>query len=381
MAITTATVTGPLLDATGAAIASEYVTFRPKTAGADNDVSPTTVIGRKTVEVQTDANGDLSVVLWVNGDSDINCVYEITTQNNRIEPTDVIIPTSAAGGSIALGELLINHVVSGSSTQQSSVLADAKAYTDALAADPSSNASLSASEWRTDLGLVIGTDVQAYDAQLADIAGLTPTDGNIIVGDGANFVAESGATARTSLGLGAADAVSHGSLTLTTDLAVAEGGTGASTASAARTNLGAQAQGDVLDDLNTLGAATADGEFIVATGSGSFAYESGTTVRASLGLQTNAAGSTTSVTTTTYTALSTDSVLLCNNASGVTVTLLAAATAGDGFKLIIKNLHATASVTVDGNGSETIDGGTTATLATQYESITIVSDGSNWHII
>jgi hypothetical protein len=51
------------------------------------------------------------------------------------------------------------------------------------------------------LGVAIGTDVQAYDAQLADIAGLTPTDGNIIIGDGANFVTESGATARTSLGV------------------------------------------------------------------------------------------------------------------------------------------------------------------------------------
>ena len=58
-----------------------------------------------------------------------------------------------------------------------------------------------AADARTNLGLVIGTDVQAYDAQLADIAGLTPTDGNIIVGDGTNFVAESGATARASLGL------------------------------------------------------------------------------------------------------------------------------------------------------------------------------------
>jgi len=57
---------------------------------------------------------------------------------------------------------------------------------------------------RTTLGVAIGTDVQAYDAQLADVAGLTPTDGNFIVGDGANFVAESGATARTSLGLGTA---------------------------------------------------------------------------------------------------------------------------------------------------------------------------------
>lgn len=54
---------------------------------------------------------------------------------------------------------------------------------------------------RTALGLEIGTDVQAQSARLADVAGLTPTDGNVIVGDGANFVAESGATARASLGL------------------------------------------------------------------------------------------------------------------------------------------------------------------------------------
>jgi hypothetical protein len=37
---------------------------------------------------------------------------------------------------------------------------------------------------RTTLGVAIGTDVQAYDAQLADIAALAVTDSNIIVGDG-----------------------------------------------------------------------------------------------------------------------------------------------------------------------------------------------------
>lgn len=47
----------------------------------------------------------------------------------------------------------------------------------------------------------IGAAVQAFDTGLSDIAGLAVTDGNIIVGDGANWVAESGATARTSLGL------------------------------------------------------------------------------------------------------------------------------------------------------------------------------------
>lgn len=53
-----------------------------------------------------------------------------------------------------------------------------------------------------DASQLTGTvDNARLDAQLQDVAGLTPTDGNFIVGDGANFVAESGATARTSLGL------------------------------------------------------------------------------------------------------------------------------------------------------------------------------------
>lgn len=47
---------------------------------------------------------------------------------------------------------------------------------------------------------------------------------------------------------------------------------------------GFQAQGDVLDDLNTLGAVAANSEFLVGTGAGVLAWESGATVRTSLGL-------------------------------------------------------------------------------------------------
>lgn len=46
---------------------------------------------------------------------------------------------------------------------------------------------------------------QPLSSSLTDIAGLAPTDSNIIVGNGTTWVAESGATARTSLGLGTGD--------------------------------------------------------------------------------------------------------------------------------------------------------------------------------
>ena len=63
-------------------------------------------------------------------------------------------------------------------------------------------AAVSAAAQRILLGLVIGTNVQAHSAKLVDIAALAVTDSNIIVGNGSTWVAETGATARTSLGLG-----------------------------------------------------------------------------------------------------------------------------------------------------------------------------------
>jgi hypothetical protein len=64
---------------------------------------------------------------------------------------------------------------------------------------------------------------------------------------------------------------------------------GAGMAAIGEVDLGASitvAVDGVLEDLDTLGAASADGEFIVATGAGAFAYESGDTARTSLGLGT-----------------------------------------------------------------------------------------------
>jgi hypothetical protein len=152
---------------------------------------------------------------------------------------------------------------------------------DLAIADGGTGAS-NASGARTNLGLVIGTDVQAYDADLAAIAALSNSDGNIIVGDGSAWVAESGATARASLGLTIGTNVQAYDAQLDTLAAL----------SAAKVAC--------LVDLATLEAPTADGQFIVATGAGAFAYESAGTARASLGLGTAAITNTASLPASTY---------------------------------------------------------------------------------
>lgn len=154
-----------------------------------------------------------------------------------------------------------------------------------LAVTHGGTGSSTASGARTNLGVAIGSDVQAYDAQLGDIAALAVTDGNFIVGNGSAWVAESGATARTSLGLGslATESNVNNSDWSGTDLAVANGGTGASDAATARSNLGANDAANLttgtLDDdrLSTAVSKTSFGSFL-ATWTG-FTSSPTTTVR------------------------------------------------------------------------------------------------------
>lgn len=88
--------------------------------------------------------------------------------------------------------------------------------------------------------------------------------------------------------------------------------------------------------------------------------------------------------TANYTVAETDrdKLIRVDATSGaVTISLLAAATAGDGFQVAVKKVDSSANaVTLDGNSSETIDGGATLALANQYEVAVLTSDGSNWHI-
>lgn len=75
---------------------------------------------------------------------------------------------------------------------------------------------------------------------------------------------------------------------------------------------------------------------------------------------------------------STDCVVNCT-ANTFTVTL-PTAVGIEGQYFVIKN-SGTGVITIDGDGSETIDGATNKTLSVQYESMTLVSNGANWIIV
>jgi hypothetical protein len=83
-----------------------------------------------------------------------------------------------------------------------------------------------------------------------------------------------------------------------------------------------------------------------------------------------------------YTALVLDDTLLCDASSGAITINLYATSGTSGLKLNIKKTDSSVNaITIDGDTTETIDGSLTKVISTQYDSITIQSDGSNWHII
>jgi hypothetical protein len=122
----------------------------------------------------------------------------------------------------------------------------------------------------------IGSTVQAYDADLTTLGGLSSADGNFIVGSATGWVVESGATARTSLGLGTA------ATTASTDYATAAQGTTADSALQPG-DIGSTVQAYDADLTALAGLSSADGNFIVGSATG-WVAESGATARTSLGL-------------------------------------------------------------------------------------------------
>lgn len=83
-----------------------------------------------------------------------------------------------------------------------------------------------------------------------------------------------------------------------------------------------------------------------------------------------------------YDILTTDCIVLVDASGGAKTITLPQASTVTGRIFTVKKIDSSAnSVTLDGFSTETIDGSTTKTLATQYKSFTVTSTGSVWYII
>ena len=122
-----------------------------------------------------------------------------------------------------------------------------------------------------DASQLSGTVANArLDAQLQDVAGLAVTDGGFIVGDGSNFVLETGATARTSMGLGSSS---------TADTGISNGNVAVFTSGVADddflridgTSVEGRSASEVRSDLGLAASATTDTTDACNIGSGTLA--------------------------------------------------------------------------------------------------------------
>ena len=77
----------------------------------------------------------------------------------------------------------------------------------------------------------------------------------------------------------------------------------------------------------------------------------------------------------------TDCQITVDASGGSRTITLYAASSNSGRQVKVKKIDSSANtVTIDGNSSETIDGATTQVISAQYTSLSLVCDGSNWHI-
>lgn len=191
---------------TGTPASAATITISPnsqqKLYFVKNSVGQDLILSQGSGNNVTVSNGDMAIV-YADGAGATAAVTDITAQFDLSDAGGLLASNNLSdldNASTSRTNLGLGSIATQDSSSVTITGGSVTGITDITVADGGTGASDAATA-RTNLGVSIGTDVQAYDAGLNDIAGLAVTDGNFVVGDGANWVAESGDTAIASLGI------------------------------------------------------------------------------------------------------------------------------------------------------------------------------------
>lgn len=272
---------------------------------------------------------------------------------------------------------------------------------------------------RTGAGLVIGTNVQAFHANLSAFAGLSLVADRLPYANGAGTLTlatfTAGARALVALAsyttgdliyASGSDVLAKRAIGSSGDVLTVTGGvpvwaapSGAVTSVFTRTGAVVAVAGDYGPTLGGTGQTSyTTGDLLYASASNTLAKRavgsSNQVLTVSGGVPTwatpaggggggsgpgNAAIATK---TGNYTATSADYTLLCDATSASFTITLPAAASNTGMILVVKKIDSSVhTVTIDGNSSETIDGATTQVISTFYASLSIHCDGTSWFVI
>ena len=318
-------------------------------SGGSGEANQTLTTGTGISGANSGSDGNFTMAI----DSTVTTLTGAQTLTNKVLTSPDINTPDIDGGTIDGATIATSDITVGSSKTldvSSGTLTTSAAQKAAIVAGVGANVDIGDNALRAQN--LVADSLSDGDVVFAIANGQLSTDSNFSFNNSTDTLTVSKIGAFTATGAIDFDSqnmtnvdIDSGTITGITDLAVADGGTGASNASGARTNLGlgtgavldtaavsngasTLATGDqiydhvtsrisgltsnagtvtsiaagagfsfstitssgtiavdgVLQDLDTLGVPSSDGEFIVATGSGAFAYESGGTVRTSLGL-------------------------------------------------------------------------------------------------